>query len=592
MSGQNRQVEGPKVQELPPENELVGDSQKPLARNRRQAAVPYLVAVVATLVAAGTRLALDPLLDGNYPYIIFIFSVLLTTRYGGWKPALFAVLLGLFTANALFVTPHWSFFSPQWSLQSVNLVGICSFLVVSLLAVLYSKAARAAQFRAESYARQLEREISAHIDTQNDLRQANESLEARVSQRTAELVEAKLQAELATRAKSEFLANMSHEIRTPMTAILGYADLVLDDNFQGATAKASIAVIKRNGEHLLNLINDILDLAKIESGKLIVEQLPGSPRAIVEEVLALFNVSAEEKGLRLSAEFDDTVPNEVITDPTRLRQILLNLVGNAIKFTEQGGVDLRVGWDASLVAEPKLVIEIHDTGIGMTAEQMADLFQAFQQADGSTSRRFGGTGLGLAISRRLAHMLGGTITVASELGSGTTFCVTVSVQPACPGICAPACRDSSEVAKCAIASGQTQHPLDGVRVLLAEDSTDNQNLVSFMLRRAGARVTTAANGQIARDLALEAVTRNEPFDVVLMDMQMPVLDGYLATAELRREGYDLPVIALTANSMPSDRQKCLDAGCDAYLTKPIDRALFLEVVGRWCSPTRTPVLTA
>lgn len=551
---------------------------------------PYIVAVLATMLAGGIRLALGPLLNGNYPYIVFVFSVLLTSRYGGWKPALFAALLGLLVANALFVSPRWSFVSPQWSLQTEDLVGICCFITLGITAVQFSRSTRAARVRLESYARKLEREISAHQRTQEDLRQANETLEARVSARTAELVEATLLAQTATRAKSEFLANMSHEIRTPMTAILGYADLVLDENFQGAKIKESVAVIKRNGEHLLKLINDILDIAKIESGKLAIEVLPGSPRTIVREVLSLFSFRAEEKGLRLNAEFDDEVPDEILTDPTRLRQILLNLVGNAVKFTQHGGVCLRVRWEPGLATEPKLLIEVHDTGIGMTPDQMSSLFQAFQQADGSTSRRFGGTGLGLAISRRLAQMLGGNIAVTSEFGAGTVFCVSVSGSPVYPASNGPTHGDASLPPTCEIVPGWMSRPLGGVRILLAEDSPDNQKLISFMLHRSGALVTTAENGRIACDLALEALARNEPFDVILMDIQMPVLDGYLATAELRRREYDLPVIALTAHSMRADQQKCLDAGCDAHLTKPIDRVQLLEVVGHWSGQRRAAVL--
>jgi signal transduction histidine kinase len=243
------------VPAIPSEKAASRDSLKCPAGQQRglRAAAPYLVAVVATMIAGGIRLALDPLLDGNYPYIGFIFSVLLTFRYGGWKPASFAALLGLLIGNTLFVSPRWSFFSPQWSLQTVDFYVIFCFLAVSCTAIVFSRSVRAAQFRVESYARQLEREIAAHMRTQDDLRKSNESLEARVAERTAELVEAKILAETATRAKSEFLANMSHEIRTPMSAILGYADLMLDDTLEEPTIEESVAVIKRNGEHLLAL---------------------------------------------------------------------------------------------------------------------------------------------------------------------------------------------------------------------------------------------------------------------------------------------------------------------------------------------------
>jgi CheY-like chemotaxis protein len=235
------------------------------------------------------------------------------------------------------------------------------------------------------------------------------------------------------------------------------------------------------------------------------------------------------------------------------------------------------------------LIEIHDTGIGMTPEQMSRLFEAFQQADGSTSRRFGGTGLGLAISRRLAQMMGGIIAVASEFGTGTTFCVSVSGQPVPRIDASPAPSDKPTGA---MDVGPTPCSLGGARILLAEDSPDNQELLSFLLRRANGLVTIAENGQIAHDLALQALARDEPFDVILMDMQMPVLDGYLATAQLRQVGYVLPIIALTAHSMQSDQKRCLDAGCDAYLTKPIDRSQLVDVIGRWCNQRRVPLIAA
>jgi CheY-like chemotaxis protein len=373
---------------------------------------------------------------------------------------------------------------------------------------------------------------------------------------------------------------MSHEIRTPMTAILGYADLIFEEHSQNATIRESVATIKRNGEHLLTIINDILDLSKIESGKLVIELVSASVRQITAEVIELLRVRAVQKDLHVTAQFDSDVPHAILTDPTRLRQILVNLIGNAIKFTERGGVHIRVRRDGDRGPVPLLYIQIDDTGIGMTAEQMASLFQVFQQADGSTSRRFGGTGLGLAISRRLATMLGGSIVVSSELGVGSTFTLLVEARPA-PDFADQAAASQSPLRNEQVAPTQALVRLAGVRVLFVEDSPNNQKLGAILLRKEGAEVTIAENGTAACQFAFDALKRGEPFHVVLMDMQMPLLDGYQATAELRRQGYALPVIAFTAHSMAEDRQKCLDAGCDDYLTKPIDRKRLTELVWRW-----------
>jgi signal transduction histidine kinase/CheY-like chemotaxis protein len=387
-------------------------------------------------------------------------------------------------------------------------------------------------------------------------------------------------AQAATTAKSEFLANMSHEIRTPMTAILGYADLVLDDSLERSKVKESVATIKRNGEYLLTIINDILDLSKIEAGKLVIDYLPCSPRQLVREVVELLSVRAEAKQLQIIAEFEPTLPAAICTDPTRLRQILLNLVGNAIKFTDEGSVRLYVRWQNTNASKPLLLIEVQDSGIGMTAEQMSSLFQAFHQADGSMSRKFGGTGLGLAISRRLARILGGTIVASSEIGVGSTFCVSVIAEVAdLPERPETDHRLSGPAA-------QTVHPLRDVRTLIAEDSPDNRQLISYLLKKAGAEVTVVENGQLACELALEAVARQMPFHVIVMDMQMPILDGYQATSELRRNQYNLPIIALTAHSMATDRQRCLDAGCNDYLTKPIDRQHLIQLIAHWSGTVR------
>ncbi len=393
-------------------------------------------------------------------------------------------------------------------------------------------------------------------------------------------------AHTATRAKSEFLANMSHEIRTPLTAILGYADLLVE-SLPNAEDRQSVATIKRNGEYLLAIINDILDLSKIEAGRLDVEHIACSTARIFAEVNSLMSVSAEAKGLRLRIDNEGPLPEIIISDPVRLRQILINLIGNAIKFTETGDVRVTVRLLKEPLEESKLQVDVSDTGIGMSPEQVNRLFQPFAQADSSTTRKFGGTGLGLTISKRLAIMLGGDITVNSVPGKGSTFRFTVGVGSL------QAIRFFDKLSAVRNQAAATTTPskikLQG-RILLAEDGPDNQRLISFVLRKAGAEVVVAQNGQEAVDLVLaeqdtadappnEKKTRH-PFDLVLMDVQMPVMDGYEATRRLREEGYEGPIIALTAHAMPQDIKKSLTAGCDLHLSKPIDRDVLLTTIAQ------------
>jgi PAS domain S-box-containing protein len=385
-------------------------------------------------------------------------------------------------------------------------------------------------------------------------------------------------AEAASRAKSEFLANTSHEIRTPLTAILGYTDMLLDRDITAGERLAHVEAIRRNGEHLLAVMNDILDLSKIEAGKMTLEQVACSPILLVSEVTDLMRSRAAAKGLAFDVEWRGPLPERITTDPTRLRQILLNLVSNAVKFTERGGVHVRVSLEAADERGRRLLrIDVTDTGIGMTPEQQAGLFQPFMQADASTTRRFGGSGLGLLITRRLADLLGGEVRLESTLGLGSTFSVTVDAG-SLDGV---RMIDRPAAARpLAAAPAAPTEPL-ACRVLLVEDGPDNQRLIATILRKAGAEVTVAGNGQAGCDLVREATLRGEPYDVVLMDMQMPVLDGYAATAELRRAGYQRPVIALTAHAMQGERERCLAAGCDDFVCKPISRPALIDTVRRY-----------
>ena len=386
-------------------------------------------------------------------------------------------------------------------------------------------------------------------------------------------------AEAATRAKSEFLANMSHEIRTPMTAILGFTELLLGSLHAAEDIEAALT-IKRNGDYLLNLINDILDLTKIEVGKLEIEPIACSPAAIVAETASLMQCRAAEKNLALDVEFDGPVPETIRSDPLRLRQILINLLGNAVKFTELGGVRLVVKLQQDERDSPQLRFDVIDTGIGIAESQLAALFRPFMQCDASTSRKFGGTGLGLAISKRLATMLGGDIIVSSRPGAGSTFSLTIATGPLVNTRMIENYENAGAYARRQLPAGDGSSAKLDCRLLLVEDGPDNQRLISFLLRKAGAEVELAENGQRAQELIHDAQRLGRPFDLILMDMQMPVVDGYEATRRLRAEGFKYPIIALTAHAMSGDRARCLEAGCDDYVSKPIDKTTLLETVAR------------
>ncbi|MFN0136869.1 MAG: ATP-binding protein [Phycisphaerae bacterium] len=421
-------------------------------------------------------------------------------------------------------------------------------------------------------------------------------LESEVKKRSAALRDALERAEAANKAKSEFLSNVSHEIRTPMNAILGFCESLLTDELNEDDRVDALQTIRRNGAHLLEIINDILDLSKIEAGKLTTTLTPCSPMREVEAVLAMMRSRAAEKKLDVSATFEGPLPEIVRTDSLRLRQVLINLLGNAIKFTIKGGVQLRVSLTEHANRQDALLkFDVIDSGIGISPDQLQRLFKPFGQADGATTRQFGGTGLGLTISKRLAGMLGGDVTVTSVAGAGSTFSFTLLAGP----------RDqlnlidggSIVVATHAHeATPVRTEPvrLDGLRVLLAEDGIDNQRLVRAILQKAGAEVIVASNGRESVDHMRATRGGGNSIDVVLMDMQMPVLDGYSATRLLRAEGVRTPIVALTANAMIGDREKCLAAGCTEFLTKPIARQTLLEMIERVVDKTRrlTPLAMA
>ncbi|QDU74044.1 Sensory/regulatory protein RpfC [Bremerella volcania] len=402
----------------------------------------------------------------------------------------------------------------------------------------------------------------------------------RLEQQTNELRKAIEASEGANRAKSAFLANMSHEIRTPLTAILGFADVLLEtgDIYKAPVERIeAIQTIRRNGSHLISLINDLLDFSKIEAGKFQVENLPCSLHRLIADIRQLMQVRAEEKKLNIQVEYSGPIPEMILTDPTRLRQILMNLLSNAIKFTHEGSVSLKV----SLVGKApnrRIQIDVTDTGIGISEEMRDKLFQPFTQADGSMSRRFGGTGLGLTISKRFAGLLGGDLTILDTSHAGTTFRLVidpgplhnVTFQEPDAAMSAPDEEKSKPT--------DTKNALRDLKILLVEDGPDNQRLISFLLKKAGAEVDMAENGELGYLKANAATASGRPFDVILMDMQMPIMDGYAASTKLRSDGYNGPIIALTAHAMAEDRNRCIEAGCTDYTTKPVDRAKLIELI--------------
>jgi two-component system sensor histidine kinase/response regulator len=417
------------------------------------------------------------------------------------------------------------------------------------------------------------RQLAATLVTKWNLSRAADrsqrELERQVDERTRELQAAKEAADRASQSKSDFLANISHEIRTPLTAILGFAKLLMDGTEDAEQRNEYLQIIRASAEHQLTLINDLLDVSKIEAGQMKVHRIACMARKIIGEVLDTLRFRAEEKRLLLAGEYDASLDEPIFTDPSRLRQLLINLVGNALKFTMSGSVRVMARTTA-IDGHRKLCIDVIDTGIGISAEKQQAIFDPFVQADSSIAPRFGGTGLGLAISRSIAGLLGGRLTVSSREGEGSTFTLVVDAER-------PEAADAS-IAPATIAdngAAANMATLAGHRILLVEDHPFNRKLIALTLSRCGAKVDLAENGQAGLDKASAAA-----YDLVLMDVQMPVMDGYTATERLREAGFRGPIIALTAHALPAEREKCLRAGCNAFVGKPIDLDHLKAVVGQ------------
>lgn len=384
---------------------------------------------------------------------------------------------------------------------------------------------------------------------------------------TDELETARLTAENSNQTKSAFLANMSHEIRTPLGAILGFTELMKDPQLESGDRVNYLDIISRNVKALTHIIDDILDLSKVEAGKIIVEKVIFDPRAVFDEVIHLFSETVRSKKIDLKIIYDSKIPEQIISDPARIRQILTNIVGNAVKFTDQGGVTIHVGSEDLLQDEVKFKISVIDTGPGFPESQTKKLFQPFVQIDSSTTRKFGGTGLGLVLSRKMARAIDGDVQIVScRVNKGCHFLIKFSAKRV-------STKQIIQVTPSEPQNLKNLKLLSGLKVLVVEDSKDNQTLIHKVLSKRGAAVDFASDGEEGVAMALSHF-----YHVVLMDIQMPRLDGYGATRKLREAGYQQPIIALTAHAMEEERIKTKAAGCDGHITKPLDTALLISTV--------------
>ena len=445
--------------------------------------------------------------------------------------------------------------------------GIASVRDGRLEPIQVSKTGDEIEFLGES----LNRMIEALADSQQELRDNQGLLEQRIQERTEQLEVAMRNAQAANQAKSDFLANVSHELRTPMHGVIGMLDLALESKLtpeQGEQLQAA----QNCAYSLLTLLNDILDLSKIEAGKMTLERIPFAVRGMLEECLRAHQAAATQKGIQLRCEVLPDVPEQIVGDPLRIRQILSNLVSNAVKFTESGSVDVRVDGGGPEEGDFQLQFQVTDTGTGIPSDKLDYIFDKFTQADGSVSRKYGGTGLGLAITRKLVEMHGGEIHVDSQVGHGTTFMVKLP--------CEIVVDDTSHSKLLATARAASASALLGpVRILVVEDNQVNQKVVTTVLRKKGYAIELANDGTEA----LAKLEKNRNFDLILMDVQMPVLDGLEATRLIRQNPRwkHLPIVAMTAHAMNGDRERCLAAGMDGYISKPVHPSHLVETVDEY-----------